>query len=91
MLPVTSNKKKKKKLTSNFPPDIGIESSPAEAMFLVGGEASLSCTLKNPTTLTAQPSIAWILVGDTESDVSSDNVNFDGANPTGTSTLTFST
>lgn len=72
--------------------DIGIETDPASAAFLVGESAAISCTVKNAADLEAAPTITWYEVTDSgDVEVSSDYVNFDGANPTGTATLTFST
>ena len=70
-----------------FPADIGITENPVSTAHLVGEDAVLSCTVKNPSGAT--PTLSWIKVdGDTETAQDNSNINFDNNNP-GKSTLTF--
>ena len=69
---------------------IGITENPADVAHLVGEDAVLSCTVKNPAdnyTLT----LRWYkVVGNTNTAQDVSLINFDNAYP-GTSTLTFPT
>ena len=69
--------------------DIGITGNPVDVAHLVGEDAVLSCTVKNPADAT--PTLSWYKVdGDTNTAQDVSLINFDNENP-GKSTLTFST
>jgi hypothetical protein len=70
--------------------DIGITTNPTDTAHLVGEDAVLSCTVKNPGGTIAAPALKWYKVDGVTSTVQDNSlVNFDGNNP-GKSTLTFS-
>ena len=68
--------------------DIGITENPANAAYLVGENAALSCTLKNPGGSVPAPTLKWYKDGSITALVDA-LVDFDGKNP-GKSTLKFS-
>jgi hypothetical protein len=70
--------------------DIGITTNPTDIAHLVGEDAALSCTVKNPGGTIAVPTVRWYKVDGAKNTLQDNSlVNFDGNNP-GKSTLTFS-
>ena len=70
-----------------FPADIGVTENPVDTAHLVGEDAVLSCTVKNPSGAT--PTLSWIKVdGDTETAQAVSSINFINNDP-GISKLTF--
>ncbi|XP_063684395.1 basement membrane-specific heparan sulfate proteoglycan core protein-like [Bolinopsis microptera] len=68
--------------------DIGIIGDPTNAAYLVGEDAVLSCTIRNPASSTL--TVTWYrAVGQTDTPLDLTLFNFDYSNPA-TSTLTFS-